>query len=40
MLDVCLRRKLISEEPHQLGKRLLDRIVSMLIKLSKSLENR
>ena len=40
MLDVCLRRKLISDRDHRLGKQLLERIVSMLIKLSKALEGR
>jgi four helix bundle protein len=40
MLDICLRRKLISEQTHRVGKQLLERIVSMLIKLSKALEER
>ena len=38
MLDVCLRRKLISEQTHRKGKQLLDRIVAMLTKLSKALQ--
>ena len=37
-LDVCLRRKLISEDSHRRGKSLLDRIVAMLVALSKSLQ--
>jgi hypothetical protein len=36
MLDVCLRRQLIATEPHEHGKRLLDRIVAMLVKLSRA----
>ena len=39
MLDVCLRRKLITEETHHRGKLLLDRIVAMLVGLSKNLQN-
>jgi four helix bundle protein len=39
MLDVCLRRKLITEETHRKGKQLLDRIVAMLTKLSKALQD-
>jgi hypothetical protein len=38
MLDVCLRRKLITDETHRKGKQLLDRIVAMLTKLSKTLQ--
>lgn len=37
MLDVCLRRHLIATEPHEHGKRLLDRIVAMLVKLSRAM---
>lgn len=40
MLDVCLRRKLISEKDRRVGKQLLERIVAMLTKLSKALEDR
>ena len=40
MLDVCLRRKLISDKDHRVGKQLLERIVAMLTKLSKALEDR
>jgi four helix bundle protein len=39
MLDVCLRRTLISEETHRRGKQLLDRIVAMLVKLCRSLQD-
>ena len=38
MLDVCLRRKLITEQAHRSGKQLLDRIVAMLVKLATSLQ--
>jgi four helix bundle protein len=38
MLDVCLRRNLVAEKTHQEGKELRDRIVAMLTKLAKSLE--
>jgi hypothetical protein len=34
MLDVCLRRKLITQDSHQRGKQLIERIVSMLVKLA------
>jgi four helix bundle protein len=40
MLDGCLRRKLITDDAHQRGKQLLERVVSMLIKLSKALDDR
>jgi four helix bundle protein len=39
MLDVCLRRKLISDETHRQGKQQLDRIVAMLTKLAKMLQD-
>ena len=39
MLDVCLRRELISSDIHRRGKQLLERIVAMLIKLCKSLQH-
>jgi len=39
MLDVCLRRKLITDETHRKGKQLLDRIVAMLTKLAKALQD-
>jgi four helix bundle protein len=35
ILDVCLRLKLIDAYQHETGKAMLDRIVSMLIKLAK-----
>jgi four helix bundle protein len=38
MLDVCLRRKLITEQTHRTGKQRLDRIVAMLVKLATSLQ--
>ena len=38
MLDVCLRRKLTTEQVHRTGKQLLDRIVAMLVKLATSLQ--
>ena len=38
MLDVCERRKLISEDTARRGKQLAERIVAMLVKLSKSHE--
>jgi four helix bundle protein len=36
MLDVCLRRKLVSDDSHRRGKQLAERIVAMLTKLAKS----
>ena len=39
IFDVCLRLKLIEIQPHETGKGLLERIVSMLVKLAKSLED-
>jgi four helix bundle protein len=39
MLDVCLRRKLITEDSHRRGKQLIERIVSMLVTLAKSHEH-
>ena len=38
MLDVCLRRRLTTEQVHRTGKQLLDRIVAMLVKLATSLQ--
>ena len=40
LLDVYLRLRLASEEDHRSGKEMLWRIVSMLVKLARSLENR
>ena len=40
MLDVCLRRRLITEDAHRRGKQLVERIVAMLVKLAKSHEQR
>lgn len=40
LLDVCLRLELAAEREHCVGKELLTRIVSMLVKLARSLENR
>lgn len=39
MLDVCLRRKLLTEDTHRRGKLLLDRIVAMLVGLGKNLQD-
>ena len=39
MLDVCLRRNLVVEKTHRQGKQLLDRIVAMLTKLAKVLQD-
>jgi hypothetical protein len=39
MLDVCLRRGLIATETHERGRHLLERIVAMLIKLSRALRD-
>jgi four helix bundle protein len=39
MLDVCLPRKLVTDETHRQGKQLLDRIVAMLTKLAKVLQD-
>jgi four helix bundle protein len=39
MFDVCRRRNIIDEETHPRGKRLLDRIVAMLVKLCQTLES-
>jgi len=38
ILDICQRIKLIDASQHQAGKALLERVVSMLIKLAKALE--
>ena len=38
MLDVCVRRSLVSDETHQRGKELLERIAAMLVKLAKNLQ--
>ena len=38
ILDVCFRLKLIDPQVHERGKGLLERVVSMLVKLAKSLE--
>jgi len=38
MLDVCLRRRLITDDVHRRGKQQLDRIVAMLVALAKSLQ--
>jgi len=38
ILDICLRLKLIDPQVHERGKALLERVVSMLVKLAKSLE--
>ncbi len=39
MLDVCFRRKLTTEDVHRHGKELLDRIVAMLARLAKNLQD-
>ncbi len=36
MLDVCLRRRLITDDTHRRGKQLAERVVAMLTKLAKS----
>ena len=38
ILDVCLRLKLTEPEIHRSGKDLLERVVSMLVKLAKNLQ--
>jgi four helix bundle protein len=40
LLDVYLRLALASEDDHRNGKQMLFRIVSMLVKLARRLENR
>jgi hypothetical protein len=40
ILDVCLRLKLLTNESHEKGKAMLERIAAMLVKLAKSLEER
>jgi len=37
VLDICLRLNLIAQDAHASGKGQLERVVSMLVKLSKSL---
>jgi hypothetical protein len=39
MLDVCLRRKLLTTDVDERGKHLLDRIVAMLVKLATNLQD-
>jgi four helix bundle protein len=39
MLDICLRRRIINAEDHQRGKQHLERIVAMLIKLSRAMHD-
>ena len=39
LLDVCWRLRLVSEAEHRAGKEQITRVVSMLIKLAKSLED-
>jgi four helix bundle protein len=38
LLDVCLRLKLLDEAGHKVGKEMLIRVVSMLIKLAQACE--
>jgi four helix bundle protein len=38
VFDLCVRLKLVDEPSHRDGKALLERIVSMLVKLARSLE--
>jgi four helix bundle protein len=38
MLDVCARRRLISEDTERRGKQLAERIVAMLVRLAQSHE--
>ena len=40
IFDVCARLKLLLPEVHESGKVTLDRIMSMLVKLAKNLEER
>lgn len=40
LLDVCLRLKLLGEAEHRAGKEMILRVVSMLIKLAMSFEER
>jgi four helix bundle protein len=40
LLDVCFRLKLVGEAEHRVGKAMVVRIVSMLIKLAMSFEDR
>ena len=40
LLDACQRVMVIADADHRLGKELLLRIVSMLVKLTKSFDNR
>lgn len=39
MLDVCLRRQLVSIADHERGKQLLERIVAMLVKLCRTMRD-
>jgi hypothetical protein len=39
MLDVCFRRKLITDDTLRRGKHRLDRIVAMLVKLATNLQD-
>jgi four helix bundle protein len=39
MLDICCRRNLIDDSTHRSGKQLLDRIVAMLVRLGKNLQD-
>jgi len=39
LLDVCLRLKLLDEARHQVGKEMIVRVVSMLVKLAQACEH-
>jgi len=39
MLDICYRRNLIDDSTHRSGKQLLDRVVAMLVRLGKNLQD-
>jgi hypothetical protein len=39
ILDVCRRLKLLGDDTHRSGKETLDRVVAMLVKLAKVLQD-
>jgi len=39
ILDVCHRLKLLDDDTHRSGKETLDRVVAMLVKLAKVLQD-
>lgn len=38
VLDICVRLALIDQKPYDQGKGILDRVVSMLVKLASALQ--